>query len=122
MNRINKALVLGLYVVLILIFLFLLNIKFICPFKYLFNIPCMFCGMTRAFRCIIHFNIIESFSYNILALPLFLVLIFIFVICLYDLIFDKNILKKVFDIIIKYYYVIIVLFLISWIINIIRGV
>lgn len=35
-----------------------------CPSKYLFNIDCYLCGMTRAFILIFHFNIIESIRYN----------------------------------------------------------
>ena len=45
------------------------DIRF-CPFFNLFNIPCVGCGMTRAVKLIMKGEIIESFKYNFLPLPL----------------------------------------------------
>lgn len=47
------------------------NIR-LCPFFYLFRIPCIGCGMTRALRLILELKFIESFKYNILPIPLIL--------------------------------------------------
>jgi hypothetical protein len=54
------------------------NIRF-CPFFNLFNIPCACCGMTRAAKLILEGKIIESFKYNILALPLLITIIIYFI-------------------------------------------
>jgi len=49
-----------------------------CLVKSIFHIPCPGCGLTRAFLELLHFNIIGSLSYNILAIPLILYFIGLF--------------------------------------------
>ena len=73
--------------------------------------------MTRAFVLILQMKIIESFSYNILAFPIFLILLLILIIDIIDLILKKDYLKKVLDVIVKSWKLIIVLLIISLIIN-----
>ena len=48
----------------IVLVLSIFSIRF-CPFFYFFNIPCPGCGLTRAFICLLHGNIIQSLHYNI---------------------------------------------------------
>lgn len=87
----------------------------ICPFFNLFHIPCVGCGITRSIKLIFKGEILESFKYNILPIPLlFLILIY----CILYLI-NKDKLHKYID---KYKWLIItisfVIMIIVWIINI----
>ena len=107
---------------LILIFLLYLEYNIPCIFKKTFNIPCPGCGLTRAFKCIIKFKIIKSLSYNILAIPLLSILTMIFIFNLIDLIYNKQLLNKFINIIYKHSYVIILLLIISWILNIYKQI
>jgi hypothetical protein len=43
-----------------------------CTFKTLFGIPCLSCGMTRAFAALSHGQLALAWSYNLLAFPLYL--------------------------------------------------
>lgn len=65
---INK-LILIFFVILIAFIFNIFGIRF-CPIFNLFNIPCVGCGFTRAVLLIFEGNIIESFKYNILPLPI----------------------------------------------------
>lgn len=44
----------------------------LCPFYLLTSIHCPFCGMTRAFGALLHFNLADALKYNYLAIPLLL--------------------------------------------------
>lgn len=53
--------------------------KQLCIFKNLFHIPCPGCGLTRAFYSILHGDFCSAFYYNALSIPLsFFVLISFF--------------------------------------------
>lgn len=121
-NRKNKILILFLFLGLILIFLLYLNNNIHCIFKKIFKIPCPACGMTRAFIQILNFNIINSFSYNILAFPLCVTLTTILTLDVIDIIFKKNYVNKIIKTISKNYYIIIILLILSFIINIYRSI
>ena len=108
----------------ILIYLLLvLNNKIPCIFKSIFQIPCPFCGLTRAFKELFKLNISKALFYNILSIPLFIFFIYWFILFIKDIIKKEN---KSFDIISnlfsKYYLIIIILVIISWILNIIHGI
>lgn len=112
-----------LFVIIVLSVIFLLGFDIDCLFKTTFHIPCPGCGLTRAFIEIVNFRFINSFNYNILGLPLFIFLIITFIVLIKDFICNNNsyikFINKLFN---KYYIVIIILLLISWFINIIRGI
>lgn len=93
-----------------------------CFFKMFFHIPCPGCGMTRAFREIIHLHILKSFSYNILGLPFFLFIFIIQILLIYDVIYKKNELLDFLRKITKYIYVILLFVMISWVVNIFSGI
>jgi len=87
-----------------------------CIFKMMFNIPCVSCGLTRAFFSIISLDFIGAFNYNILSIPLFVSIIVFYI--LY--IFNRKYLDKYFNYIVKNYKFIIIILGISWIINIVK--
>ena len=122
MNKKNKILILFLYIGLILIFLLYINNYIPCIFKKVFNIPCPACGITRAFKSILNLKIIESFSYNILAFPIIIILGIILISTIIDIIYNKKYLDKIINKIINNYHLIIILLLLSWIINIYRNI
>ena len=122
MTKKNKILILFSYLGLILILIFLLCTKphIPCLFKYIFKIPCPSCGMTRAFIAIISLKFIDAINYNILSIPLLLILIIIFITNIIDILYNKKYLNKLINYIIKHYYLIIILLIINWIINILK--
>ena len=122
MTKKNKILILSSYIGLVLIFLIFNKYHIPCLFKQLLNIPCPSCGMTRAFKAMISFNFKKALSYNILSIPLFIILIIIFITTLTDILFNKNNLKKLTTLIVKNYRIIIMLIIINWIINIYKDI
>ena len=68
--------------VLILVFIVLVIFGYRCPLRYLLGLSCPFCGLTRAFVSILHFDFKQAFYYHLLW-PLALVGIIIFI--LYNL-------------------------------------
>lgn len=101
--------------------IFFSGIKLECLFKSNLGIYCPACGMTRAFMEIMEFNILNSFSYNVLAVPLFLFIVYSVISLMIDTIKgeDKYI-KNLLNIFKDYYLIIIVLLIISMLINNIR--
>lgn len=114
----KRILIVIAYILLLLIFLFYNEIHVPCIVKTFLKIPCPSCGMTRAFNAIIRLNFKQALSYNMLSIPLFIMLMSIFILNFIDMILNKNYVKKITNIIIKYYYILIILILINWIINI----
>jgi hypothetical protein len=49
-----------------------------CLFRSLFHIPCAGCGITRAFEMLLHFNVMGSIRYNLLAFPIVLYVLVLF--------------------------------------------
>jgi len=98
-------------------------LKFNCLFKSLFKISCPGCGLTRAFRAIFNLDFYTAFNYNILAIPLFVIGIVVFISIIFDIIknSDKTILfiDNFFK---KHYISIIVLLIVTMIINNIHGI
>lgn len=105
------------------IILFLFNFRYECIFKKTFCIPCPSCGMTRAWISIKNFDIIESFKYNILTLPIFIFSIISLLVLISDIILKKNRFINMVKYILNKYYILIIMFItLSFIINIYRGI
>lgn len=120
-NRIKNGLII--LSILILAILFFYGFDWKCVIKSTIHIPCPGCGLTRSFDQIMNLNIIGSFNYSILGFPLFIFFIISFVMISIDFIKNKDsYLKFIYTILNKYYYIIILLLVLSWIINIIRGI
>ena len=79
MKKITKR-ILFLIFIISLFLLFLWFIGYQCPLLFFFGIPCPFCGMTRAFLCVLNGNIPESFYFHPLW-PVVLLIMVIFVLC-----------------------------------------
>ena len=122
MNKKNKQILFAF----LLLFIFGLLVVFVldvnCVFKSIFGLPCPGCGLTRGFRSLFSGDIIKAESYNILTIPIFLFLIFIFILFIVDLVTHNNCVERVLKQISNHYVLIIIIVLISWITNIIRGV
>lgn len=107
----------------LILYLFLSFDFWACPIKLLLNLNCPACGMTRAFRSLLHLNIIESFKYNLLGLPLFIIIGYFLVILLYSIFKNSNLfLEKVNYLLARYYKIIIIVLLVNMIINNIKKV
>ena len=122
MTKSQKILILAIYIGLVLIFLFCLKFPVQCLFKKFFHIFCPGCGLTRAFISILNFKFLESFKYNILAMPLFGFLIIVFILNLYDLLFNKNYLVIFVNKIAQNSFLILIMIFISFVINNYRGI
>ena len=94
-----------------------------CLFKKMFHISCPGCGLTRSFRAILNLDFINAFKYNILGIPLFILCIIYTILLIKDIITGEGTANKwIIRIFSKYYILIICLFIISMVINNIRGI
>lgn len=90
-NRIFKILTLiGIILIGVVVFYFGWN----CPFKKAFHLACPGCGITRAFYSLLELDILSAIRYNILAIPLFLILVVSVVLLIIEIIFNKNVYFK----------------------------
>lgn len=105
-------------------FFFLVQIFYTCPFKAIFGIPCPGCGLTRAFKCVLRFKMIKALEYHLLSWPIFLIVLSSFILLLMCILLDKNFFAFLEKIKLNkaQYFILFALVMISWITNIIRGV
>ncbi len=96
----------------------------ICLFKIITGIPCSGCGMGRATLALIRGDLSGSFSYNILGIPFNICIAISIFWLIVDLVKRRDTFFKTINQPVKYYYLIpfFILTVISWIINIIRGI
>ena len=122
MTKKNKILILFSLLGLILIFLLLTKFKIPCIFKEIFNLPCPSCGMTRAFISILKLNFIDALKYNLLSIPLFILIILFYTLNIIDIINHKQYLNIFINKIATNYHIIIIILIINWIINIYKEI
>lgn len=67
-----------------------------CPSKLLFGINCPGCGSQRAIHHLLHFEFTEAIQFNALLVITFPLLLYITLIWLYNIIFEKEIRIKLF--------------------------
>ena len=120
-NRVIKLCIFSILVIsLYLIFSFKFSI--VCLFKKYLGIRCFGCGLTRGFIAICNLEFIKAIRYNILSILLFIIVVMILILLVYDIIFNRN---KVCDFIrylSKYYVLLLILSLITMLINNINGI
>lgn len=98
-------------------------INFNCYFKTLFGIRCPGCGLTRSFRAILNFDFGLAFNYNILGIPLFIILIIITISLIVDTIYNRNkTIEYIFEFFRKYYIIILLFIIVTTIINNVHGI
>ena len=69
----------------LLLLLFLLLAGYQCPLRFFLGIPCPFCGMTRAFLCVLEGDLAKSFYFHPLW-PIVLGLLIMYPLCKFQLI------------------------------------
>ena len=58
--------------------------------KNIFGISCFGCGMTRGFISILHFDFKAAFEYNVMSVPLFVMIVLYAAFSLADVIFNRD--------------------------------
>lgn len=91
-----------------------------CLFKKIFTIPCTTCGMTRAIKYMFSGDIMNALKMNLLSIPFFIGFIMFIVIYLLYIFFKKDYVYKYFAWFVKHYKFLITIFIINWIINIVK--
>ena len=66
-RRLNRIEVITSVAAVVVLYVILESFGVTCPIKYITGISCAGCGMSRAWRALLHFNIHEAFMYH----PLF---------------------------------------------------
>lgn len=120
---INKKFVLFILLILLvfgILVVFVFDID--CAFKSVFGIPCPGCGLTRGFRSLFKGDIVSAFSYNILTIPIFLFFVILLILFVIDMFKKRNYVSRYLLFFVKYYYVLILFVLISFGVNVIRGI
>ena len=102
----------------LVVFIFDVN----CVFKSITGLPCPGCGLTRGFRSLFSGHIIDAFNYNVLTIPIFLFLLVLAILLVIDFVFKKKYTERLLKKLSNYYMLIIAIVIISWIINIMRGI
>lgn len=111
-----------LIVLLIIIFVIVYHPMIDCLIKKYLGFSCPACGLSRAFYSIMNLKIKEAIEYNILSLPLFCFITISICSLIYDIFGNKHLTEKIFSYVVKYFYVIVVLLVLSMIINNIKGI
>lgn len=93
-----------------------------CLFKSIFGIACPGCGLTRGFRALFHVDLKEAFFYNILTIPIFLFLVIFLVLFVIDILCNRDFVSRYLLFFSKYYYILIVLVMVSFVFNNVRGI
>lgn len=84
-NRVKSIVIL---IILIIIFYAfgIYGVNANCIFKSITNIECPACGLTRAFRSIIKLDFITAIKYNILSIPIAILVVVSAILLIYDII------------------------------------
>lgn len=91
-----------------------------CLFKRILTIPCPICGMTRAFKFILQGDFLMALKMNLLSIPLFISIVIFYITYIISFCFKKDYIYKLYDLVIKYYKIIILVLIINWGINIVK--
>ena len=115
-NRISKVIIISIFM--ILFYLFINHNLFECIFQKYLGIACPGCGLTRALRYLVKFDLINAFRMNILSIPLFILIMIVLVMLIIDIIKNKkNTERFIVNFWSKCKYLVIILLIISMIVN-----
>lgn len=121
MNRIFKISLF--FIEIVMCFLILSGILHAdCIIKQLFHISCPACGFTRAFLEILNLNLLEAMKYNLLSIPVFLLLLIVNAYLIYDIIKKQKKTEIFFEKLGQYIIPIVIILIINTIINNINGI
>lgn len=115
-KRVINILIISSIILFIIVYLF----NPYCLFKKVFSIPCPICGMTKAFKYILKGKVLKALEMNLLSIPLFIFIIIFYIVYIISLCFKKYYIYKLYDEVVKYYKVIIVILIVNWVINIVK--
>ncbi len=62
----------------------------LCPIKTYLGFSCLGCGMTRGFISILNLEFAKAIKYNVLSIPLFFGIVIYFILCIIDILLNKN--------------------------------
>lgn len=116
MKKINEIDVLAISGVVLPFIVFFFDIK--CIFKKIFHIPCISCGLTRGFIAILHLRFIDAIKYNILSIPLFIVIVAFYILYFLKLLFKIDYITDIYNYFSKYYRFLIIILFMCWVLNI----
>ena len=117
MTKNNKRLIIFFIFLLFFFLLIVLKFKIPCLFKEIFSISCPGCGLTRSINALLDFNFKSSLYYNILGIPLFIILGITYFLIVLDIIKKENYLTSFWLFISIHYKIIIFLLILSFILN-----
>lgn len=115
MNRIKNFIILSI----LIIFLYTISILPVtCFLKSVTGIYCPACGMTRAFISILNFDLLDAIYFNILSIPLFILIFYFSLRLVIDLIKNNFIfIPNLLDFFKNYYWIFLILVFVSFVFN-----
>lgn len=93
-----------------------------CVVKQIFHISCPACGFTRGLKAILNGNLLEAIQYNLLSIPVFLLLIIINSCVIYDIVKGQKKTELFFNQLGKFTILILVILLLNMVVNNVRGI
>ena len=88
------------------IFLFIITYFFeitLCPIQNFFGISCFGCGLTRGFIAILHLDFKTALHHHVLSIPIFIGITMYAILCISDILFDRNDIEHIENILQKKY-------------------
>lgn len=117
MKRIKSLFIIFSFVILFVVFYFL-KFEWLCPFKKYLGIRCPGCGLTRSILALLNFDLISSIKYNILGIPLVIIVIISTVLLIKDFVKNEDkFITLFYKVMNKYWIILLIIVAITMIIN-----